>query len=66
LNSRLQVTQIISAVTQEYVLLASDRRLTYGEGARKGEEEIKAWRRAKKIALIESLNPQWNALSLHL
>ncbi len=30
------------------------------------EKEIKAWRRAKKVALIESLNPQWNDLSLHL
>jgi putative endonuclease len=30
------------------------------------EKEIKAWRRAKKIALIESLNPEWNDLSLHL
>ncbi len=30
------------------------------------EKEIKAWRRAKKVALIESLNPQWNDLSLTL
>ncbi len=30
------------------------------------EKEIKAWRRAKKVVLIESLNPQWNDLSLHL
>jgi putative endonuclease len=28
------------------------------------EKEIKRWNRAKKIALIESLNPQWNDLSL--
>jgi putative endonuclease len=27
------------------------------------EKEIKRWNRAKKIALIESLNPQWNDLS---
>ena len=27
------------------------------------EKEIKGWRRAKKVALIESLNPQWNDLS---
>ena len=26
------------------------------------EKEIKAWRREKKIALIESLNPEWNDL----
>jgi putative endonuclease len=28
------------------------------------EKEIKKWRRSKKIALIESLNPGWNDLSL--
>jgi putative endonuclease len=28
------------------------------------EKEIKKWRRSKKIALIESLNPDWNDLSL--
>jgi putative endonuclease len=27
------------------------------------EKEIKSWRRAKKIALIESLNPHWDDLS---
>ncbi|MGC2816803.1 MAG: GIY-YIG nuclease family protein [Candidatus Acidiferrum sp.] len=27
------------------------------------EKEIKRWNRAKKIALIESLNPQWTDLS---
>jgi putative endonuclease len=30
------------------------------------EKEIKLWRRAKKIELIESLNPQWKDLSLEL
>ena len=30
------------------------------------EKEIKAWRRSKKIALIQSLNPDWNDLSAHL
>ena len=28
------------------------------------EKEIKAWRRSKKVALIESRNPQWKELSL--
>ncbi len=28
-----------------------------------GEKIIKAWNRAKKIALIESLNPGWDDLS---
>jgi putative endonuclease len=27
------------------------------------EQEIKKWRRSKKIALIESLNPKWQDLS---
>ena len=30
------------------------------------EKEIKRWSRAKKIALIESLNLQWSDLSLNL
>lgn len=28
------------------------------------EKEIKGWRRSKKIALIESVNPKWEDLSL--
>ncbi len=28
------------------------------------EKEIKAWRRAKKVALIESMNPHWDDLSV--
>ncbi len=27
------------------------------------EKQIKAWRREKKVELIDSLNPQWNDLS---
>jgi putative endonuclease len=27
------------------------------------EKEIKAWRREKKVALVESLNPDWRDLS---
>jgi putative endonuclease len=30
------------------------------------EKEIKVWRRAKKIELIESLNPRWKDLGLEL
>ena len=29
------------------------------------EKEVKAWRREKKIALIESGNPTWDDLSVH-
>jgi putative endonuclease len=28
------------------------------------EKEIKSWRRQKKVALIEALNPRWDDLSL--
>jgi putative endonuclease len=27
------------------------------------EKEVKRWRREKKIALVESMNPQWNDLA---
>ena len=30
------------------------------------ERQLKKWRRAKKIALIESINPDWRDLSLDL
>jgi putative endonuclease len=30
------------------------------------EKEIKGWRRAKKLALIESLNPDWRDLTPNL
>lgn len=45
------------------------RRLVYFEStsdvhaALSREKQIKAWRRAKKIALVESRNPQWQDLS---
>jgi len=32
-------------------------------GAIAREKEIKGWRRAKKVALIESTNPEWRDLS---
>ncbi len=32
-------------------------------GAIAREKQIKGWRRAKKIALIETMNPQWEDLS---
>ncbi|MBI4301682.1 MAG: GIY-YIG nuclease family protein [Chloroflexi bacterium] len=33
------------------------------QSAIRREKQIKGWRRAKKIALIESTNPQWRDLS---
>ena len=32
-------------------------------GALSREKQIKAWRRSKRVALIESTNPQWRDLS---
>ena len=34
------------------------------EAARAREKQIKAWRRSKKVALIETMNPRWRDLSL--
>ena len=34
------------------------------EGAILREKQIKGWLRVKKIALIESINPEWRDLSL--
>jgi hypothetical protein len=35
----------------------------YPDAAIAREKEIKGWRRSKKIALIESMNPLWNDLA---
>lgn len=29
----------------------------------RGEKQIKAWSRAKRVALVESINPEWEDLS---
>ena len=34
------------------------------ESAIAREKEIKGWRREKKLALVESMNPEWRDLSL--
>jgi len=36
----------------------------YPDAAIAREKEIKAWRRSKKIALIQAMNPRWEDLSL--
>jgi putative endonuclease len=36
------------------------------EGAIEREKQIKGWKRSKKIALIESVNPSWNDLAQYL
>ena len=56
---------LIPGFTDKY----SIERLLYVEtvsdplSAIKREKQIKAWRRGKKVSLIDSINPQWNDLS---
>jgi len=58
--------RIVPGFTSRYVI----DRLLYAEetedvaAAIQREKEIKAWRREKKEALIESANPAWRDLSL--
>jgi putative endonuclease len=54
-----------SAFTSRYNLirLAYYERFVYPDAAIAREKEIKAWRRNKKIKLIESMNPYWNDLA---
>ena len=56
---------LIAGFTQKYHL----KRLVYFESyadvrdAIAREKQLKGWRRAKKIELIEALNPKWSDLS---
>ncbi|MCX7593155.1 MAG: GIY-YIG nuclease family protein [Fischerella sp.] len=57
--------KLISGFTQKYNI---DRLVYYEETvdvteAIAREKQIKGWLRAKKIALIESMNPEWKDLS---
>jgi putative endonuclease len=61
-------SRILSGFTKEYNVtkLVWFKPHTSIRSAISREKEIKKWRRSKKIALIESLNPEWNDLSLNL
>jgi putative endonuclease len=56
-------------LTPSFAAKCNITRLVYFEGfedvrnAIEREKQIKAWTRAKRIALIESTNPKWNDLS---
>ena len=56
---------LIPGFTDKYKI----ERLLYVEtvndpiSAIKREKQIKAWRREKKVSLIDSINPKWNDLS---
>jgi putative endonuclease len=57
--------KLVEGFTQKYNIT----RLVYYEAtedvhaALAREKQIKAWRRSKKVALIESMNPTWKDLS---
>ena len=60
--------KLIAGFTQKYNI---DRLVYYEEtsdikAAITREKQIKGWLRAKKIALIESMNPEWKDLSVDL
>ena len=51
----------IPGFTNRYNLtqLVYNEEFIYPDAAIRREKEIKGWRRSKKIALIESMNPRW-------
>ncbi len=51
-TSRYNITQLVYYESTNEVLDAIAR-----------EKQIKGWRRSKKIALIESVNPEWRDIS---
>jgi putative endonuclease len=51
-TKRYNITQLVYVEQTDHVIDAIAR-----------EKEIKGWRRSKKIALVESVNPQWLDLS---
>ena len=57
--------KFIPGFTSRYNLtrLVYCERFAYPDNAIMREKEIKAWRRSKKIRLIESMNPRWYDLA---
>ncbi len=58
--------KLVPGFTSKYNVtqLANFEQTSDVESAIAREKQIKGWRRAKKVALIESSNPQWKDLSL--
>lgn len=60
-------TEAVEGFTKQY----GCKRLVYYESydsffkAERREKQLKGWRRAKKIALIETVNPRWQDLAEH-
>ena len=57
--------KLVPGFTSRYNLtrLVYYEEFVYPDAAINREKEIKAWRRGKKIRLIESMNPQWDDLA---
>ena len=57
---------ILEGFTKKYniTMLAYYETTSEIQAAIAREKQLKSWHRSKKIALIESLNPQWKDLSL--
>lgn len=61
-------SKLVKGFTQKYNINHNINRLVLKEtpdvyAALTREKEIKGWRRSKKIALIEAMNPKWQDLS---
>jgi len=58
---------LIPGFTSRYNLtrLVYYEAFSYPDAAIARENEIKGWRREKKLKLIQSINPQWNDLAEH-
>jgi putative endonuclease len=58
-------TRVIPGFTSRYNLthLVYYECFVYPDAAIAREKEIKGWRRSKKLALIESMNPRWEDLA---
>jgi putative endonuclease len=56
---------LVPGFTKQYniTMLVYHETLSDPRSAIEREKEIKNWRRSKKIALIETMNPQWLDLS---
>jgi putative endonuclease len=59
--------KLISGFTEKYDIDSLVYYETYNDIklAIEREKQIKKWRREKKTALIESMNPDWQDLSIH-
>jgi putative endonuclease len=57
--------KLIAGFTSRYTLtqLVYYETFYYPDAAIAREKEIKGWRRSKKIALIESMNPRWEDMA---